>query len=194
VSGYLTDRLGAKPVVFFGVVALTLTTALLTTVGAGTTGEQWALLLFARGVGIGFTMMPAFSAAYVSLSHAAIGRATAISNTIQRIFSSLGIAILATMIQARVMQHQPVFHQRPTPAQAHAAAVGAFGAAFDDTMWVAAAIIILALPATLLLRRAKAAATQRPVPRPLVAATIAVSVLLAAVLLAQGFGVSPPPL
>jgi EmrB/QacA subfamily drug resistance transporter len=195
VSGYLTDRLGAKPVVFFGILVLTLTTALLTMVGVGTSGTQWATLLLVRGIGIGFTMMPAFSAAYVSLSHAAIGRATAISNTVQRIFSSLGIAVLATVIQARAAYHQPVLHQRPTPAQLHAAATSAFAAAFDDTLWVAAAIVILGLPAALLLKRPTAAGeAQRATSRPLFVAVLVFSLLTAVVLLARGFGISPPPL
>jgi hypothetical protein len=41
--------------------------------------------LFVRGVGMGATMMPAMSAAYQTLSRAAIARATTSLNIIQRV-------------------------------------------------------------------------------------------------------------
>jgi EmrB/QacA subfamily drug resistance transporter len=185
ISGYLTDRLGAKPVVFLGVIVLGVTTAVLATVSVSTSSTQWVTYLFIRGVGIGFTMMPAFSAAYVTLSHAAIGRATALSNTVQRIFSSLGIAILATVLQLRVPAHVPAVPQPPVRTTLAAA----FAGAFDDAMLIAAAIIVLALPAALLLRRPNTGAPQRPTPRPLVGGALLVSMVAAAALVARGFGI-----
>lgn len=184
VSGILTDRFGAKPVVFWGVILLTFATVLMTRVDAATTSAQWLALLAVRGVGMGFTMMPAFASAYVSLSQAAIPRATALSNTLQRMFSSVGIAVLATVIQARIPAHLPA-HVRPAPGVLQAAAA----AAFDDTMWVAAAMILLALPAALLLRRAVRAGEKPEPTRPTLAGAALVASLVAFVLfIARAFG------
>jgi EmrB/QacA subfamily drug resistance transporter len=144
VSGWLTDRYGARPVVTGGVLCLTGATLLLTGVDEHTTALQWALVLAVRGAGIGFTMMPAFSSAYSGLAHHQIGRATAMTNTLQRIFSSLGIALLATVLAAQVAASVPA-RMAPTPA--------ALSRAFDATFWVALATLLLALPAALTLRR-----------------------------------------
>ncbi len=184
LSGYLTDRYGAKLVVFFGVLVLVVATVLMTGVSQNTTSLNWILLLGLRGIGMGFAMMPAFSAAYVSLAQNDINRATAMSNTLQRIFSSLGIAVLATVIQARIPAHLPA-HVRPTPGLMAAA----IGGAFDDSMWVAAATVVLALPASLMLQRAMQpggrVARSQPV---LVAGVLVASLAGFAVCVAQAFG------
>ena len=71
----------------------------LATVQPGTTKLTWALLLAGRGITTGFVMMPAFSAAYLTIAPALISRATALSNTIQRMASSLGVAVVAFQIR-----------------------------------------------------------------------------------------------
>lgn len=148
VSGYLTDRYGARPVVLAGVCLLIVVTLGLAQVSPETTERTWAVLLAARGLAVGFTMMPAFSAAYVTLGPRVISRATALSNTLQRMASSLGVAIIATVAADRVNTHLP--HARLTAAVArHAVAHG-----FDDALLVTAGMTMLGLPATMLLRRA----------------------------------------
>jgi len=158
ILGSLSDRFGARPVVIVGLVALVAATLLLTQVTPATDNWSWILITSARGIGMGFAMMPNFAAAYVTLPNAAIARATAVSNTLQRISSSFGIAMLATIVEGRITAHLPA-HQA-IGAGAHlsqaalaAAARAAAAKGFDDTFWVAAGIAGLALPASLLLRR-----------------------------------------
>ena len=158
VSGTLTDRLGARPVVFAGVLALVAATLLLTNVTPATDNWSWVLITSARGLGMGFAMMPNFAAAYVTLPQAAIARATAVSNTLQRIASSFGIAVLATIVEARIAAHLPPGHGLGGGAHAAASTIpaairGAAAKGFDDTFWLAAGVAALALPATMLLRR-----------------------------------------
>jgi EmrB/QacA subfamily drug resistance transporter len=158
ISGTLSDRFGARPVVFIGIVALVAATLLLVGVTPATDNWSWVLITSARGIGMGFAMMPNFAAAYVTLPSAAIARATAVSNTLQRVASSFGIAVLATIVEGRINAHLPV--HSTIGAGAHlsqaallAAARAAAAKGFDDTFWLAAGIASLALPASLLLRR-----------------------------------------
>jgi EmrB/QacA subfamily drug resistance transporter len=178
ISGSLSDRFGARPIVFAGVLSLVAATLLLTKVTPSTDNWSWVLITSARGLGMGFAMMPNFAAAYVTLPQAAIARATAVSNTLQRLASSFGIAVLATIVEARIVAHLPAGHGL---AGGGHAAVSAFPAAvrgaaargFDDTFWIAAGFAALALPATLLLRRPlpegerlQAESEGRPPPHP----------------------------
>jgi len=184
LAGSLTDRFGAKPVVFFGVLVLVAATILMTGVQQSTSSLHWIVLLGLRGVGMGFAMMPAFAAAYVTLPYNAIARATAMSNTIQRIFSSLGIAVLATVLQGRIPAHLPAL-VRPTPGLL----ASAVGAAFDDSMWVAAATVLLALPASLMLKREMQPGGRLAGSQPLVVAGVLVASLAGfVVFVAQAFG------
>jgi len=92
-------------------------------------------------------MMPAFSAAYVTIQPRLISRATALANTAQRVASSLGIAVVATIAEDRVLAHLP--HGPAAPAIVKsAAAVG-----FDQALLVTAGMSMLGLGATMLLRR-----------------------------------------
>ena len=159
ISGWLTDRFGARPIVFIGVLALVAATLLLTGVTASTDNWSWILITSARGLGMGFAMMPNFAAAYVTLPQSAIARATAVSNTLQRISSSFGIAILATIVELRITAHLNSQHALASTAghlsraaAANAARVAA-AKGFDDTFWIAAGVAALALPAAMLLRR-----------------------------------------
>jgi hypothetical protein len=116
------------------------------------------LITTARGLGMGFAMMPNFAAAYVTLPPQAIARATAVSNTVQRIASSFGIAVLATIVEARIAAHLPGSHGLAAGGHAAASVIpaavrSAAAKGFDDTFWLAAGVAALALPASLLLRR-----------------------------------------
>lgn len=147
VSGWLTDRYGARPVVLAGVCGLILVSFGLAAVQPDTSHATWAVLLAARGLAVGFTMMPAFSAAYVTIAPALISRATALSNTMQRMASSLGVAVIATIAADRVSAHLPHARVAASVVQ-HAVARG-----FDDALLVTAGMTMLGLPATMLLRR-----------------------------------------
>jgi EmrB/QacA subfamily drug resistance transporter len=158
VSGVLTDRFGARPVVFVGVAALVASTLLLVNVTPATDNWSWVVIISARGLAMGFAMMPNFAAAYVTLPPAAIARATAVSNTLQRVASSFGIAVLATILEGRIKAHLPahaalVAGVHVSQATLAAAARAAAAKGFDDTFWLSAGIAALALPASLLLRR-----------------------------------------
>jgi EmrB/QacA subfamily drug resistance transporter len=161
VGGYLTDRYGARPVVIGGICALLVVTLGMAQVQPDTTKLTWALLLAGRGVTTGFVMMPAFSAAYLSIRPALISRATALANTMQRMASSLGVALVASVAADRVAAHTPHVHVAAAVARA-AAARG-----FDDALLLTVGLSMLGLPAAILLRRALPAgvSSHPPIPR-----------------------------
>ncbi len=175
LAGWLTDRYGARPVVLAGVCGLILVTLGLAGVQPETTKLEWAAILVGRGLAVGFTMMPAFSAAYVSLPPALISRGTALANTLQRMASSFGVAVIATIAADRINAHLP--HARVAAAVVrHAVAHG-----FDDALLVTTGMTMLGLPATMLLRRPLGpdTTTHPPVPRRYRVLAIVLSVVAA---------------
>jgi EmrB/QacA subfamily drug resistance transporter len=166
ISGTLTDRIGARWVVPIGVAILTISTVWMTTLAADTSRGVIFAMLFVRGLGMGFAMMPSMSAAFVTLAPQRIARATSVSNVVQRVASGLGIAIMATVLSARIAANLP------RGAAAAASSGGSDLAAahlppalksmlleqatkgFTDTFWVSAGLVVLAFPLTVLLRRA----------------------------------------
>jgi EmrB/QacA subfamily drug resistance transporter len=165
-SGVLTDRLGAARVVPFGLAMLAGGTLWLTTITPDTSSRELVAMLAVRGAGMGFTMMPIMSAAYVTLRPAQIARATSVTNVVQRVASALGVAVMATVLSNRVAANLP-----PLPAGVSAASGGGIAGAqlpaplqhyllaqvargFDDAFWVALGLSMLCFPMALLLRRA----------------------------------------
>lgn len=154
LAGQLTDRFGARIVVFSGLAVLCIASTLLTTITPETSAGLWVGMLMLRGVAMGASMMPNQSAAYVTLAPSAIGRATAINNTLQRLASSLGIAVLASTATVRIASHVAAAMQsHPAHTTVRAAARQAAAAGFVDTLWLSVGLSLLALPAALLLRR-----------------------------------------
>ena len=158
-AGRLTDRIGGGPVAVAGLFALMLGTIAFTQVDAGTPYWVLEVSLFVRGIGLGFTMMPAMAAAYSTLERWQVPRATPMLNVMQRVGGSLGTAVLAV-----VLQHQL--------ARAGNRGAGPVATAFAHTYWWAMATTAVALVPALVLaraqprpaRRADAAAAPAPVP------------------------------
>jgi EmrB/QacA subfamily drug resistance transporter len=155
-GGRLTDRVGGGPVVIAGLVALMLGTVAFTQVRPDT--SYWVLeaSLFVRGIGLGFTMMPAMAAAYSTLERWQVPRATPMLNVVQRVGGSLGTAVLAV-----VLQHQL--------SNAGSRSPGAVAKAFGHTYWWAMAITAIAIVPALVLARAQ---RSRPASAPAAVPTV----------------------
>jgi EmrB/QacA subfamily drug resistance transporter len=107
VSGRIVDRSGAGRVVPLGFVIVIIGTLPYTQVGVSTSEGVLAAALFVRGIGMGFTMMPAISAAYARLSSDAIARATTMVNIVQRVGGSFGTALFAVVLQRQIASSIP---------------------------------------------------------------------------------------
>jgi EmrB/QacA subfamily drug resistance transporter len=102
LAGWLTDRLGARLVVAGGIVLAMLGTAVYTQVGPGTPYAVLAAALLVVGLGLGSTIMPSMAAAFQTLSHQAIPRATSALHTVQRIAGAIGTVVLAIVLQRAI--------------------------------------------------------------------------------------------
>jgi EmrB/QacA subfamily drug resistance transporter len=157
-AGRLTDRIGGGPVAIAGLFALMLGTIAFTQVRADTPYWVLEVSLFARGIGLGFTMMPAMAAAYSTLERWQVPRATPMLNVMQRVGGSLGTAVLAVVLQRQL-------------AHAGSRGSGPVTSAFAHTYWWAMAITAVALVPALVLahaqrdaRRPEASGAPAPVP------------------------------
>ncbi len=65
-------------------------------------GAVLAIGLFLRGAGMGATLMPAMASAYQVLPEAQVARAASALEIVQRAGASLGIALLAILLQSRL--------------------------------------------------------------------------------------------
>jgi MFS family permease len=163
IAGRLTDRIGARRVVPAGIALALLGTGAYTQIGADTSYWYLATGLFAIGLGLGATVMPSMAVAYQSVTRETIPRATSALNTIIRIAGSLGVALLAVVLERAIAAELPGFQggvaeaaalvasdpDRTRPALAHA---------FGTTFWVALAVTAVALVPALLLPDAQVGA------------------------------------
>jgi EmrB/QacA subfamily drug resistance transporter len=102
VAAQLVTKIGVKPVLVTGMVALTLGLAYFTQVSVG--GSYLGDLLpgfLLVGVGIGFAFVPISIAALAGVQASEAGLASGLINTSQQIGGALGIAALSTIATSR---------------------------------------------------------------------------------------------
>jgi EmrB/QacA subfamily drug resistance transporter len=170
-AGRLTDRIGGGRVVIAGLLMLMAGTAAFTQV-SGTT-SYWLLAgsLVLRGVGLGFTMMPAMAAAYATLDRSQVPRATPMLNVLQRVGGSLGTAVLAVVLQRQITAEVGAAGGGGLEAARSAASdaareqvAGPLATAFAHAYWWSMAMTALALvPAAVLALTERRAARERRV-------------------------------
>ena len=170
-GGRMTDRVGGGRVVLIGLTLLTLAP-----IPSGDRGRHAVLAArrlrsCCRGVGLGFTMMPAMAAAYATLERQQVPRATPMLNVVQRIGGSIGTAVLAVVLQRQLVGAIPGGGRGPRATSSPRAPAARqrlaepLATAFAHTYWWALALTAVAfVPATVLAvtegreRRARAAA------------------------------------
>ncbi len=143
LAGKLSDRLGGGPLALFGVLLTTAASIPFGMLGAHTPVAYISIVMVVRGAGIGFAFLPAMAAAYAALERSELPHATPQLNVLQRVGGSIGVAVLAVVLQrALVGAHTP------------AAEAAAYGTAF----WWAAGLSALAIIPCVILTRAERAA------------------------------------
>jgi len=101
LSGALSDRLGPRYVVVFGLGALAVTSFMLADIKPDTSMTYIVVVMLLRGVAMGFGMMPAMAAGLARIPRTSSSRASSITNTVQRAGASVGIAVLVTFLAAQ---------------------------------------------------------------------------------------------
>ena len=140
VAAQLVTRLGVKPVLTVGMVALTAGLVSFTQVSVG--GSYVTDLLpgfLLVGLGLGFSFVPISIAALAGIQPAEAGLASGLLNTSQQIGGALGIAALSTIATTR--SADAVASGTAVPV----ALVDGFTAAFLVGVVIAAAGIVTAL-------------------------------------------------
>jgi len=116
VGGMLSDRIGPRPVVIFGLVLLAGGGVLLAQIHADSPVTLVVGALLLRGFAMGFCMMPSMAAAMARVPPQFTSRASSITNSLQRIGSSIGIAVLVTILVGQM--NTAVQQTSCTPPQA----------------------------------------------------------------------------
>jgi EmrB/QacA subfamily drug resistance transporter len=152
LAGKLTDRFGGGPLALFGVIVTTLATIPLALIADDTSIAWLSVVMLIRGAGIGFAFMPAMTAAFASLKRSELPDATPQLNMLQRVGGSIGVAVLAVVLQ-RALEG----------AHSLSAAAAAYGTAF----WCSAGLTALAIiPCIVLLFAERAARVREPEDTP----------------------------
>jgi EmrB/QacA subfamily drug resistance transporter len=133
-----TQRFGGGRVAIGGVLILSLASVPLAFVGNNTSIAFISVILLLRGAGIGFSFMPAMTAAFAALRPEQLSDATPQLNVVQRVGGAIGTAVLAVVLQ------RATGHALTKP-------VGAF----QDAYWWSVGICVLSLIPCLVLLRAE---------------------------------------
>jgi len=146
IAGKLTDRIGGGPLTLLGTLLTAGGTIPFALMGAHTSILSLCLWMLVRGFGIGFAFMPAMSAAFAALKPEELSHATPQLNVLQRVGGSIGIAVLAVVLQRHLID-----------AHSLAARASAYGAAFWWATGLTALAIIPSVVLTLAERKARRA-------------------------------------
>jgi EmrB/QacA subfamily drug resistance transporter len=151
LSGRLYPTVGPRRLMAGGLVSLAVFLSLLTRVDLAT--DLWTIrvLMFAVGSSMAFVFIPLQASAFARIPSTDTGRASAIYNTQRQMSSALGVAVLATVLEARLPAAAPI------AAIARADQVPAF----HDVFLVAAAIAVCGAIMALTIHDQDAHATMR---------------------------------
>jgi EmrB/QacA subfamily drug resistance transporter len=141
LSGRSTKRLGAGLTSFIGAIILLAATLPFIFLTQTTSYVLISAIMLVRGIGVGLAIMPSMTAAFAVLTHDQIGDASPQLNVVQRVGGSLGTAIVAVAVQAKITH----LGHDPTPAQ--------LAGAFAHTYWWVLGLTCVALVPTAILWR-----------------------------------------
>lgn len=133
LAGTLTDEIGPRRVSFAGFAITTIATIPFGFVTVSASNVPLMVALFVRGVGMGAATIPLAGAAFVGLTGPEIPSASIITRIVQQVGGSMGIAVLAVVLQT-------AGGAGGDPAQA-----------FREAFWWSIGFTAIAVPLTLLL-------------------------------------------
>ncbi len=120
LSGFIFDKIGAKPVVIPGLFLLAWASYELSFINLTTSKEMISFLLVIRGIGLGLSMMPINASGMNAVPPQLVGRASALSNTIRQIMSSLSVTIMTMTLNSRVNTNYARLAEQVTPFNSQA--------------------------------------------------------------------------
>jgi EmrB/QacA subfamily drug resistance transporter len=154
-AGAITDRVGPRRVVPFGVILMAVASIPFAFVTSNTNELLLGATLFVRGLGLGLSMMPITAAAYFALSNADIPRASTTMNIVRQIGGSVATALFAVVLQRQIVDGlghgAGASNVLSTTGKMPAAVAHKVATAFAHTFWWTVFTILIAFVPTLLL-------------------------------------------
>ena len=98
IGGKLFNKYGAKPLLIVGITIMAITTYMLSGMTTDTPISYTVFLLAVRGIGLGIGMMPVTTEGLNAVPHNQVPAASALSNTIKQIASSISITMISTIL------------------------------------------------------------------------------------------------
>ncbi len=111
ISGYLSDRGNPKIPIFVGIVLLSFSLYLNSTLSLLSEQKEIMISLYLRGFAMGLLFTPLSTIALSEISHNKIAQASGLFNVIRQVGGSFGVAILGTMLTRRVTFHLSAYGQ-----------------------------------------------------------------------------------
>lgn len=152
ISGKLSDKWGARPVVLAGMLLVATAGFLLSTVDAGTSEFSLLLPLGMLGAGMGLAMMPLNTHLIQSAPQNLVGRVTSLTAAAQQVVNSFAVSGLTTIL---VHQMKGYLASQPPAQGAMSPGVDAWSSAFGDTFTVVTFIAVFGFVISIFLRRPK---------------------------------------
>ena len=170
-AGAVTDRVGPRRVVPFGILLMAVATVPFAFVTTSTNVAYLAIALFARGLGLGLTMMPVTAAAYFDLRHAEIPKASTVMNIVRLVGGSVATALFAVVLERQIVSNLSAAGIKApggsagivgATAKLPPPVADAVAAAFAHTFWWSVGAILLAFVPTLFLPNHAPATAEGP--------------------------------
>jgi len=115
LAGRLYDKIGPRLPTILGLLITGISSLWLQMLDVTTPDDTLRLILFIRGVGVGFAMMPVMTYTLASVPQQMTAQASALINVARTIFASLGIAVFATMLDTFQKTNLSMMVQTVTP-------------------------------------------------------------------------------
>ncbi len=116
VGGRLVDRIGVRGVMIPGLLILAYATWQLTFLSLYSSFGWIQLVLIIRGLALGFCVQPLTVAGLSEISPRQLAQASSLNTVARAVASSLGIAVLATLVQTQTKIHFGHLSEQVTPA------------------------------------------------------------------------------
>jgi EmrB/QacA subfamily drug resistance transporter len=141
ISGILSDRFGTQVIATIGLVIVLGSYLLASTLDENTTTWGYILRLAPLGLGMGIFQSPNNSAIMGSVPPRALGVASSITNLSRTLGQTVGTAVLGAFWAGRTFFHDgAVLSEGATAASSSAQVAG-----LQETFWVAAGLMVLAI-------------------------------------------------
>jgi DHA2 family multidrug resistance protein len=105
IGGRLVDRIGVRAVMIPGLLILAFATWQLTDISVYSSYGWLQLMFILRGIALGLTVQPLTVATLSEISPRQLAQASSLSTVNRAVASSLGIAVLATIVQTQTQIH-----------------------------------------------------------------------------------------